>query len=531
MNTNFNLLIDGGIIVVYLILLTGIGVHFSRRQRTLSDFVKGGKLGFLAMGASLMAALNSGIDYIQAPAWGYRFGMVATVFVFTWIFIFPWITLVTVPFYRRLNVYSPYEYLERRFSLPVRMLASSIYVLWRCGWMGAAIYVPCLSINAATGGQLPLTPLIVVLGLVVTAYTMMGGLRAVFWTDVAQFCIMFTGLAATAWFIFNLIPGGASAFWNTNLEAGKFSMVGRIEGWEQADFPQKLRMYFFTREVTFIGIIVGVGFNRLAQYTGDQVAVQRYQSTRSTREARQAMVVNLVCDIVWGVALAGIGLALFAFYSAQGGYPADQNVDRILSSFMSTQFPVGLTGLVIAAVLAASLSSVDSALNATTSVVVVDFYGRLLKGRTTPGQSTDPAEQRAQLRVSRMVNIALGALLVGFGANMYRFGELWQGVNRVLGAFGGPLFGIFVLGMFVRRAHAIGVLIGGLVGMTYNVYVSMIVQELSFQWTYPLGVIVTISVGCLASWALPNARQGEEPLTWRNVMRLPETPRTEAARG
>ena len=531
MNTNFNLFIDGGIIVVYLVLLTAIGVYFSRKQRTLSDFIKGGKIGFLAMGASLMAALNSGIDYIQIPAWGYRFGMLAAVFVFTWIFIFPWITNVIMPFYRRLDVFSPYEYLEQRFSLAVRLLASSIYVLWRCGWMGAAIYVPCLSINAATGGALPVTTLVVVLGIVVTVYTVLGGLRAVFWTDVAQFFIMFAGLAATVWFIFSEIPGGITAFWHTNLEAGKFSIVGRIPGWEEADFAQKVRMYFFTSEVTFIGVMCGVGFNRLAQYTGDQVAVQRYQSTRSTREARQAMVVNLVCDIVWGVALAAIGLALFTFYQAQGGYPADQNADKILSHFMSTQFPVGLTGVVIAAVLAASLSSVDSALNATTSIVVVDFYGRLVKGRRTPGQSADPAEQRSEVRLSRIVNVALGALLVGFGANMYRFGELWQGVNRVLGAFGGPLFGIFVLGMFMRRSHATGVMVGGLVGMTYNVYVALIVRQLSFQWTYPLGVFVTIAVGYLASLLLPNPRAGEEPLTWRNVMRLPERARAEVAHG
>ena len=531
MNTQFSLLIDGSIIVVYLVLLTGIGVYFSRKQRTLSDYVKGGKpIGFIAMGASLMAALNSGIDYIQLPAWGYRFGTLATAFVFTWIFIFPWITSVTVPFYRRLNVYSPYEYLERRFSLPVRLLASSIYVLWRCGWMGAAIYVPCLSINAATNGQLPVAPLVVVLGIVVTAYTMMGGLRAVVWTDVAQFFIMFTGLAATVWYIFSQIPGGVEAFWNVNAQAGKFTMAGRLAGWDEATWSEKLRMYFFTSEVTFIGVMCGVGFNRLAQYTSDQVAVQRYQTTRSTHEARRAMVVNLVCDIVWGVALAAIGLALFAFYAAQGGYPAGQNVDRILSHFMSTQFPVGLTGVVIAAVLAASLSSVDSALNATTSVVVVDFYGRLVKGRTT-ARNANEREQRSELLVSRVVNVALGALLVGFGANMYRFGEIWQGINRLLGAFGGPLFGIFVLGMFMKRAHATGVLVGGLVGMTYNVYVSLVVRELSFQWTYPLGVLVTIVVGYVASRMIPNPRRGEDPLTWRHVMRTPEPARAEARVG
>jgi SSS family transporter len=525
MTTQFSLLIDGGIIVLYLALVTAIGVYFSRRQRTLDDFVKGGKpIGFMATGLSLMAALNSGIDYIQIPAWGYRFGLISAVFVLTWLFIYPWITNVVVPFYRRLDVYSPYEYLERRFSLPVRLLGSSIYVLWRCGWMGAALYVPCVGIEVATGGAMPVTTTVVVLAVVVTVYTMLGGFHAVVWTDVIQFCIMFTGLVATVWYIFGQIPGGAESFWSANISAGKFSIVGRLPGWEEAGFVDKMRLYFFTKEVTFVGIMAGVGFNRLAGYTSDQVAVQRFQRTRSTAEARKAMVVNMICDVISGAALTSVGLALFAFYTNSGGFPAGLATDRVLTHFMANHFPVGLTGLVIAAILAASLASVDSHLNATTSVVVVDFYHRLFKGRMRPETSLDPQEQRRQIRFSRTVTVCLGGIVILFGANMHRFGEIWQGINRVLGAFGGPLFGIFVLGMFVRRAHATGALIGGLVGMTYNVYVSLIVRELSFQWTYPLGVIVTLAVGYLASVVLPDPRRGEEPLTWRHVMRMDVAP-------
>jgi SSS family transporter len=526
MTNQFNPWVDGGIVVVYLSLLTAIGIHFSRRQRTFDDFVKGGKpIGFMAAGMSLMAALNSGIDYVQLPAWGYRFGLIATVFILTWVFIYPWITEVTVPFYRRLNIYSPYEYLERRFSLPVRLLGSSIYVLWRCGWMGAAIYVPCLSINAATGGQVPITATVIVLGIVVTAYTIMGGLRAVVWTNVLQFCIMFAGLAATVWYIFGQIPDGAASFWREGQDAGKFSLVARLEGWEQASFADKLRIYFFTSEITFIGVMFGVGFNRLAQYTGDPVAVQRYQSTRSTQAARSAMLVNMICDVVWGIALVFVGLALFAFYTQSGGYPAGMNTDKVLAHFMSTQFPIGMTGIVIAAILAASLSSVDSALNATTSVVVVDFYDRLLKGRVHPTEELDADAQRHKVRISRFVNALLGVVLVVFGSNMYRFGELWQGINRILGAFGGPLFGMFVLGMFVKRAHARGALVGGLVGMAYNTYISLIVRELSFQWTYPLGVLVTIVTGYVASLVIPAPPRDSEPLTWRSVMKLPDVER------
>ncbi len=429
-----------------------------------------------------------------------------------------------MPFYRKLNVYSPYRVPSNGDSpLSVRLLASSIYVLWRCGWMGAALYVPCLSIHAATSGALPVTTMVVVLSAIVTIYTMMGGFRAVVWTDVLQFFIMFGGLAATVWFIFGHIPGGVSAFWQINAEAGKFAVTGQLDGWDQASLGEKVRSYFFTSQVTFIGVMCGVGFNRLAQYTGDQVAVQRFQTTRSAAEARKAMVVNMVCDVVWGVGLAAVGLALFAYYQQTGGYPVGMNTDRVLTRFMSTEFPVGLTGIVIAAILAASLSSVDSALNATTSIVVVDFYDRLVMGRAGPAHSPEAETQRFQVRVSRAVNVLLGLIVILFGANMYRFGELWEGINRVLGAFGGPLFGIFVLGMFVRRANASGALIGGLVGMACNIYFSLIVRELSFQWAYPLGVIVTIASGYVASVLIPGGRQDEEPLTWAHVIRAPQS--------
>ncbi len=519
MTMGFDPYVDAVIIIVYLSLLTTIGLYFFRKQRGLHDFVKGGgKLGFVAMGVSIMAALNSGIDYIQSPAFGYQFGLIASVFLLTWVFIYPWITRVTLPFYRRLDVYSAYEYLEHRFSLSVRLLASAIFVLWRCGWMGAAIYVPCLAINAATAGDLPVNGMVVILGIVVTVYTMLGGMRAVIWTEILQFGVMFGGLGATLWFILNQIPGGLETFWKEGLEAGRFSVVAHFEGWDQASYLDKLKMYFFTEKLTFIGLIVAVGCNRLAQYTGDQVAVQRYQTVRSTREAGRAMVVNVCCDAVWGLFLTLVGLALFAYYISSGGYPADRSVDQVLPHFMSTNFPVGLTGLVIAAIFAASLSSVDAALNATTSVVVVDFHDRLIKGRVRPEANPDAAEQRRQVRVSRVVNGVLGVILIFFGTNVHRFGEIWQGANRILGAFGGPLFGIFLLGMFVKGAHTRGVLVGGLVGVSLNCTVAFTVRELSFQWPYLIGVLATLGTGYAASRLMPAPETPRVPLTWRRVM-------------
>src|SRR5205823_7716517 len=123
-----------------------------------------------------------------------RFGLVLLAGTTSWIFVYPWVSRVTLPFYRRLQVYTAYEYLEARFDVRVRTLAATIFIVWRLGWMATALYVPCLAIDAVTGGATNLTAMILVLGVIVTGYTMLGGIQAVIWNDLIQFCIMFGGL-------------------------------------------------------------------------------------------------------------------------------------------------------------------------------------------------------------------------------------------------------------------------------------------------------------------------------------------------
>src|SRR4051812_21093510 len=176
MHTNFGA-IDALIIFAYLVMLTLIGVYFSRRQSNLEEyFLASRSMSWLPIGMSLMAALNSGIDYIMQPSWIIIYGLVGIVGVFSWFFLYPWTAYVTVPFYRRLNVLSAYEYLETRFDQNVRTLAALIFLLWRIGWMATAIYVPCLMLSTISGGMLSTWALVIVLGFVVTLYTMLGGI-------------------------------------------------------------------------------------------------------------------------------------------------------------------------------------------------------------------------------------------------------------------------------------------------------------------------------------------------------------------
>src|SRR6266540_6484556 len=206
--------------------LAAIGMYFSRRQHGFDDFFRARhSMAWLPVGLSLMAALNSGIDYLMQPASTIRYGVILLTGTVSWLFLYPWVSRIVLPFYRRLNVYTAYEFLEARFDVRVRTLAATIFIVWRLGWMATAMYVPCLAIDAAAQGRADVTTMIVVLGVLVTLYTMLGGIQAVIWNDVMQFCIMFGGLAATVWITQAHVPGGLGEIWTAATEAGKTSLA------------------------------------------------------------------------------------------------------------------------------------------------------------------------------------------------------------------------------------------------------------------------------------------------------------------
>src|SRR5919109_1043134 len=165
------------VIVAYLSTLAGVGVYFSRRQTNLASFLVAGKrMSWLPVGMSLMAALNSGIDYLTQPSATIRYGFVLVVGTLSWLVLYPWMSRVVFPFYHRLKFYSVYEYLEARFDVRVRMLAVGIFIIWRLGWMATALYVPCLAISATLAPGFDLRTIIIVLGALVTLYTLLGGI-------------------------------------------------------------------------------------------------------------------------------------------------------------------------------------------------------------------------------------------------------------------------------------------------------------------------------------------------------------------
>lgn len=512
--------LDVTIIVAYLLALAAVGVHFSRRQTSLDRYLVAGRgMAWLPVGLSLMAALNSGVDYLTQPGATVRYGAILLVGTTSWLFVYPWVSRVAFPFYHRLHFYSAYEYLEARFDVRVRSLAAGIFLLWRLGWMATAMYVPSLAIHAVTGEQMNLTLMIVVLGALVTLYTMLGGIQAVIWNDVMQFCVMFGGLAATVAIVLSSVPGGLTEVWDAADAAGKTLVWAPLTDPAAAGTLGRIHS-FFVQPVTVPALLAALVVGRMAQYTSDQVMVQRLQTTRTVSDARHAFTVNAAGDVLWMGGLSFVGFALYAYF-LHHPLPAGFDIDRMLPYFMAQAFPVGAVGLVIAAILAASLSSIDSAIHSCSSVVVMDFYNRLLHGRNLSAETLSDAEQRAQVAVSRWTTVIFGAIGTLLACNVSRLGNLLEIANRLINSFSGPLFGIFLLAMFSSRTTSGPALAGGFAGALVSYYVAYL-SNLSFLWpsTFGLAATLIVGLGCtLFVWHEPD--EAPRRLTWQAVMRRP----------
>jgi SSS family solute:Na+ symporter len=514
--------LDLFIIIGYLLLLAGIGAVFSRRQSSLETFlIGGGRMSWLPVGLSLMAALNSGIDYLTQPSATIQYGLVLALGTLSWLAIYPWVSYVVFPFFRRLHVYSIYEYLETRFDVKVRTLAAIIFVAWRLGWMATALYVPCLAISATSGGQIDLTMMIVIAGVLVTLYTMLGGIEAVIWNDVIQFTVMFGGLGATVWIVASTATGGVPGIWEAAVAAGK------TELWVPLGDPSATGAWanivaFFRQPMTVPALFFALIVGRAAQYTTDQTMALRIQSTRSTRDARRAFIVNAAGDALWMLGLTFVGLALLAYF--QHSPPPDGLAsDRMLPYFISNVFPAGAVGLVTAAILAASLSSVDAAIHSGSSVLVVDIYNRLVMGRrmdrtADDTAAADPDDDRAQVRLLRWATVLMGVMGTALATNVEGIGNLIEIANKLINSFSGPLFGIFLLAMFSKRATSSGALAGGAAG-ALTAYLVAYQSSIGFLWPSTFGLTATLIVGIAWSLLSSPPPAGIENYTWRGVMR------------
>ncbi len=471
------------VILAYLVAVVGIGVWFMRQQATVKDyFLAGRKMGFFAVSISIVASLLSAITYMGAPGLAYKSDLQYSLWLFCIPLVTPVLLVVFLPFFRGLDIYTAYEYLERRFNLPLRSIGSLSFILWRLGWMGLVIFAPALAASEFFG--VPWEAAVLIMGLLATAYTVMGGIEAVIWTDVIQFIVLFGGVILVGIMVIAGTDGGFGALWQAAMAGGKLRVVD-------------LSLDKALTEMTVWGVMLGGAFSALTAYSTDQVAIQRYLTTKSYAEARRTLIFHACVIVPISIVFYWVGTALWAYYhlhpEVAPAFPPEQ-ADRILPYFVANQMPVGIRGLILAALFAATMSSIDSGINSITTTTLVDIYERLFGWKAT---------ERRRLAMARMWTLIWGGLATALAIVLGAWGKgLMEKSVSVASWFSGPLLGIFLLGMITRRANARGTLIGAAVGFPVVVLIAF-KTDVTWLWYNAIGTLVTFVVGYVASFLLP----------------------------
>jgi SSS family solute:Na+ symporter len=475
-------LTDWVILVVYLVAMLGMGLYFylQQGQSSESNFFLGGRsIPFWAAGISIYASNASSISYIAVPAkafatnWQYL--MSNMILVLGLIFVAIWI----VPLLRRLNLISVFHYLETRFHPSIRVISSILFIVFQLGGrMTVILYLPSLALSTVTG--LDITMCILVMGFVTICYTVLGGMKAVIWTDVLQLFVMFGGTIFAIVFILMKLDGGTAEFISSALADDKFKMV---------DFS------FNLTDATIWGFLFLVFFDTVLTFPKDQVLMQRVFSTSSAKDAGRSMWTFSAIVIPGSAMFYLIGTALYVFYQANPGrMDPSLSLDATFPLFISAELPVGVTGLIIAGIFAAAMSTLSSILNSVATVSTVDFYEKWFK---TSAEKTNVRFAEVVTVVAGLIGIALALLLASYNVN-----SLLDVALELWGLLGGGFAGAYTLGMFTKRANWQGVI----VGVTASFIVTFMAWTVDLVHPYfymPLSVFVCIVVGYAASWFFP----------------------------
>lgn len=457
---------------VYLAAMVGIGAWFADRQRTTEDYFLGGRrLPWLAVAMSMYASVTSAMTFLGLPGMAYKANTALIAVSVMSPVVAPILIFLIYPFYRRLGLTTSYEYVARRFGPAARTAVSVLFLLARLGWLGMVVFAPAMALSVVSG--MPLWMAILLMGLLATAYTMLGGLSAVVWTDVAQFVIMIGGAAALALLIARDVPGGVTAILDTAREAGK------LRGFD---------LTWDVGQMTGLAVMVSYFFVLLQDYGVDQVTVQRLLAVRTNRGLARAILFNAATDVAIVALLLFIGIGLFAWAGAHPEtIPEGLAGDRVLPWFIIHRFPDGVSGLLITAIFAAAMSSMDSGLNSLSTVIIQD----LVRPRRP-----DLSEAVA-LRGARWLTLALGLFATAAAFLVTRIGGIVKSFLTIMGLFSAPVLALFLLGMLDRRARFAGWAAGAAAAIALTLLAQHF-EAMDEIFFFPFSFAVTYTIGALA---------------------------------
>jgi SSS family solute:Na+ symporter len=508
MDQNALHVVDYIIIIGSVVFSIGFGISFARRQKnTNTYFAASGSIPAWAVGMSILATLVSSITFLAYPGEGFSSNWILLVQAIMVVVVLSFLVWVVVPLYRKVIGISAYEYFEKRFGFLARLYGSLAFSLTHFSKMGTVFFLLSLALASMTGMDTYM--IIWVLGAGIIILTMLGGIEAVIWLDVIQGFMLIGGGLLCAGILLFAPEGGPLAVIGVAIEHHKINFA-----------PYDFDLV----NLTFIVMVLNGIFYGIQKYGTDQTIVQRYLTARSDKSAVRAALMGVFLSLpVWTLFMF-IGTLLYVYYSVYGNpLPADLRPDAVFPYFIMTKLPIGVTGLVLAALIAAAVSSLDSDLNCLAAVGVDDYYKRFRP------KSTD----KQRLVVGKLIVLVSGiaALII---ASIY----VGAGSKGVLGIvfglyaiFSGGIAGLFLLGLFSKRANKEGLYIGLVACVIFTAYAFLTstaftiggekkllldLGSLNFpHHKYMLGVyshLIVLIVGYLASLLFP-ARAVDEHLT------------------
>ena len=464
-----------GVMILYFSVLVGMGVYFSKRQKGTEDYYRGGhRVPWWIIGISIYGTTMSSISYMSVPVKSYMTNWNFMILSMAPLWGSPFIIYFLIPKLRKFQPTSAYEYLERRFNLTIRLFGSLAFMAFQIVRMAVMLFLPALALNIVT--NFDMNTCILVVGVVSLLYTMFGGIEAVIWTDVLQVVILIGGLFIALYIALFRLDTGLMEAARLAASEHKFSL-----GSTAVDF----------KEPTIWTVFIASFFLMIIPFSSDQSLVQRYFVSKTDKEAAGGLWINAWLTFPCGVLLFLIGTTLYLFYKQ---HPTELSVvmnnnDALFPWFIITQMPPGVSGLVIVAIFAASMSSVSASVNAVSAAYTIDFHQRLWTRNVT--------NPLVCAKISSLAGGTAGILLA-LSMVTWRIPSFWEKYNQWMGLMTSVLAGLFFLGAVSKRANATGASIGIVVGILVQIYVSShhSVHVLLYSGT---GFLACILVGYLAS--------------------------------
>ncbi len=444
--------IDFIVLVLYLAGVVGLGIWFVRRSRTTDAFMAAGRsMPGWVVGLSIFGTFVSSISFLALPGKAYGDNWNAFTFSLT-LPIAAWLAVRWfVPFYRKSGEISAYQHLEHRFGPWARTYAMACYLLTQLGRMGAIMYLVALALAPLTGWSV--ATIILITGVLVTAYTLLGGIEAVIWTDVMQSIVLMAGTVFTVVVLLTGMPEGPQQIFRIAAAHDKFSL---------GSFGASLAQPTF-----WVVLAYGLTMN-LQNFGIDQSYVQRYIAARDDREAAKSVWLGALLYVPISALFFFIGTGLFAFYQAQPDLlptrlATDLAADKVFPYFIVKELPVGVTGLLIAAIFAAAMSSVDSSLNCSATLVLCDVYRRYFHPQ---------ASERESMAVLYGTTLIFGTLGTATALALIGTERALDAWWMLSGVFSGGMLGLFLLGQIARRAKNAAAVTGVAVGLLVIIWMT-----------------------------------------------------------